>query len=221
MSYERLLIVSDVDSTFIGQEVIELIARRAGTEVQVTAITEAAMRGEIDFAESLRARVATLAGVEVSVFDAVRTEVTLTPGVPELLDWASEHGHAIGLVSGGFHEIIDPIARHLRIRHVRANRLAVADGRLTGDMEGPIIDRAAKARALEAFARDEGVPLGATVAIGDGANDLDMLSAAGLSVAFGSRRVVTDRADLTLPGPRLDGLIPVLAGLRDRENCQH
>lgn len=209
-AYPRLLVCSDVDSTFIGQEVIELIARRAGTEAEVAAVTAAAMRGELDFAASLRARVATLAGLPVAVLTEVRKEVTLTPGVPELLRWAAEHGHVVALVSGGFHEVIDPLAATLGIRHVRANRLAVRDGLLTGEVDGPIIDRAGKAVALRQFAAVEDIPLSATIAIGDGANDLDMLALAGLSVAFAAKPVVAERADIALPGPRLDDLLPLL-----------
>lgn len=209
-AYPRLLVCSDVDSTFIGQEVIELIARRAGTEAEVAAVTAAAMRGELDFAASLRARVATLAGLPVAVLTEVRKEVALTPGVPELLRWAAEHGHVVALVSGGFHEVIDPLAATLGIRHVRANRLAVRDGLLTGEVDGPIIDRAGKAVALRQFAAVEDIPLSATIAIGDGANDLDMLALAGLSVAFAAKPVVAERADIALPGPRLDDLLPLL-----------
>ena len=209
-AYPRLLVCSDVDSTFIGQEVIELIARRAGTEAEVAAVTAAAMRGELDFAASLRARVATLAGLPVAVLTEVRKEVTLTPGVPELLRWAAEHGHVVALVSGGFHEVIDPLAATLGIRHVRANRLAVRDGLFTGEVDGPIIDRAGKAVALRQFAAVEDIPLSATIAIGDGANDLDMLALAGLSVAFAAKPVVAERADIALPGPRLDDLLPLL-----------
>ena len=209
-AYPRLLVCSDVDSTFIGQEVIELIARRAGTEAEVAAVTAAAMRGELDFAASLRARVATLAGLPVAVLTEGRKEVTLTPGVPELLRWAAEHGHVVALVSGGFHEVIDPLAATLGIRHVRANRLAVRDGLLTGEVDGPIIDRAGKAVALRQFAAVEDIPLSATIAIGDGANDLDMLALAGLSVAFAAKPVVAERADIALPGPRLDDLLPLL-----------
>lgn len=208
--YPRLLIVSDVDSTFIGQEVIELVARRAGTEEEVAAVTEAAMRGELDFAASLRARVATLAGLPARVLDEVRADVTLTPGVHELLAWAAEEGHAVALVSGGFHEIVDPIAHSLGIRYVRANRLAVADGRFTGEVSGPIVDAAGKAVALRQFAAREDIPLGATIAIGDGANDLDMMALAGLSVAFAAKPVVAESADIALPGPRIDDLVPLL-----------
>ena len=209
-AYSRLLMVCDVDSTFIGQEVIDLLARRAGTGEQVAAITAAAMRGELDFADSLRARVATLAGLPITVLAQVRHEVTLTPGVPELLEWAAENGHSVALVSGGFHEVIDPLAARLGVRHVRANRLGVREGRLTGDVDGTIIDRRGKAVALRQFAALEDIPLGATIAIGDGANDLDMLALAGLSVAFAAKPVVAERADIALPGPRLDDLLPLL-----------
>lgn len=210
-SYPRLLVCSDVDSTFIGQEVIELIARRAGVQDEVAAVTAAAMRGELDFAESLRARVATLKGLPVEVLAAVRKEITLTPGVAELLAWVAEHGHVMALVSGGFHEVIDPLAAALGIRHVRANRLAVAEGKLTGEVFGPIIDRAGKAIAMRQFAAQEDIPLGATIAIGDGANDLDMLALAGVSVAFAAKPIVAERADVSLPGPRLDDFLPLLA----------
>jgi len=144
----RLLLVSDVDSTFIGQEVIELVAAFAGTQAEVAAVTEAAMRGELDFAESLRARVATLAGLPVGVLAEVREQVMLTPGAAELVKWCRSTGHAFGLVSGGFHEVIDPLAAVIGIRHVRANRFEIEDGRLTGRVLGDIVDRAAKAETL-------------------------------------------------------------------------
>lgn len=209
-THRRLLIVSDVDSTFIGQEVIDLVAAQAGTADEVAALTAAAMRGELDFADSLRARVATLRGLPVAALAAVRRQISLTPGVREVLAWARGHGHAVGLVSGGFHEIVDPLAAEFGIRHVRANRFASADGRLTGTVSGPIVDREAKAHALGDFARAEGLPEAACVAIGDGANDLAMMARAGLSVAFAAKPAVLAHADLALPGPRLDDLVAVL-----------
>ena len=209
--HRRLLLVSDVDSTFIGQEVIELVAAYAGTREAVAAVTEAAMRGELDFAESLRARVATLAGLPREVLDTVREEVTLTPGAAELVAWAREHGHVVALVSGGFHEVVDPIAAAQGIVHVRANRFEVAGGRLTGRVAGRIVDRAEKAAALLEFAAAERIPKEATVAIGDGANDLDMMAIAGLGIAFGAKPIVAERADVALAGPRLDDVIGVLA----------
>jgi phosphoserine phosphatase len=207
----RLLFVSDVDSTFIGQEVIELVAAFAGTQDEVAAVTAAAMRGELDFAESLRARVATLAGLPVAVLDEVRAQVALTPGAAELVAWCRSAGHALGLVSGGFHEVIDPLAAAHGIQHVRANRFEIEDGRLTGRVRGDIVDRAAKAETLRTYAAAEHLPTHACVAIGDGANDLDMMAAAGLGVAFAAKPVVAAAADVALPGPRLDDLIAVIA----------
>ena len=194
--HPRLLLVSDVDSTFIRQEVIELVAAYAGTQAEVAAITSAAMAGELDFAASLRARVATLAGLPVAVLDDVRAQVELTPGAAELVAWAHAQGHTFALVSGGFLEIVEPIAAAHGIAHVRANRFEVRDGRLTGAIAGPIVDRAAKADAVAEFAAREGLPMAATVAIGDGANDLDMIAAAGLGIAFRAKPVVAGLADV-------------------------
>jgi phosphoserine phosphatase len=211
-AHPRLLLVSDVDSTFIAQEVIELVAAYAGTADQVAEVTEAAMRGDLDFAESLRARVATLAGVPVAVLREIPAQVTLTPGAVEVLDWARANGHVVGLVSGGFHEVVDPLAEAHGIRHVRANRFEVADGCLTGRVDGAIVDRPGKARAVRAYAAAEHLPLAACVAVGDGANDLDMMAVAGLGVAFAAKPLVAAAADVALPGPRLDDLIALLDG---------
>ncbi|WP_226925312.1 phosphoserine phosphatase SerB [Georgenia thermotolerans] len=201
------LLVTDVDSTFITAEVIELIAEHAGTREQVAEVTERAMRGELDFAASLRERVATLAGLDAAVLEEVRAAVTLTPGARELVEAVHAGGGRVGLVSGGFAEIVDPLARSLGIDHVVANRLEVDGGRLTGRTVGPVIDRAAKAAHLRAWARADGVPLERVVAVGDGANDLSMLAAAGLGVAFCAKPIVKTEADAAVGFPRLDAVL--------------
>lgn len=198
------LLVLDVDSTLITGEVIELLAEHAGSREEVAAVTERAMRGEIDFAESLRERVATLAGVPVSALEDVLHQVHLAPGATALIARAREHGATIGLVSGGFTEVVTPVASLLGISHVRANSLEVADGRLTGRVGGPVVDRAGKATALLAWAEELGVPAGRTVAIGDGANDLDMLAAVGLGIAYRAKPVVAAGADAAIEIARLD-----------------
>lgn len=203
----RRLIVMDVDSTFIVNEQIDLLAEIAGSGAQVAEITARAMAGELDFEASLRARVATLAGLPISVFDDVRARIRLTPGARELVEECALRTWPVALVSGGFHEIIDPLVKPLPITYVRANRLAASAGRLTGEVDGPVVDRAAKAAFLTEFAAAEGIPLPDTVAVGDGANDLDMLAAAGLGVAFQAKPVVAVEADLALSGPRLDDLL--------------
>ena len=187
------LLVMDVASTLIEQEVIELIAERAGTRAQVAEVTRRAMRGELDFAASLRERVATLEGVGEGVFAEVLAEVRLTPGAQELIGTLHATGCAVGVVSGGFEEVVGPLARRLGIDHVAANRLQVADGVLTGRVLGRVVDRGVKERCLRAWAARHRVPLERTLAVGDGANDLDMLRAAGLGVAFCAKPVV-DRA---------------------------
>lgn len=176
----KRLVVLDVDSTLIQGEVIEMLAAHAGCEEEVTRVTAEAMRGELDFAESLRRRVALLAGVDAGALAEVRREVRLTPGARTLTRTLRRLGYQIGVVSGGFTQVVEPLAAELGIDFVAANRLEVADGRLTGRVEGPIVDRPGKAEALRGFAAAAGVPLSQTVAIGDGANDLDMLAAAGL-----------------------------------------
>ncbi|MBO9577896.1 MAG: phosphoserine phosphatase SerB [Microbacteriaceae bacterium] len=209
----RFLVVLDVDSTLIEDEVIELIAARAGVRAEVAAVTERAMRGELDFAESLRARVATLRGLPVDVLDGVRAEVRLTRGVPELVAGVHAGGGLISVVSGGFHEVLDPLATRLGLDDWRANRLAVADGRLTGEVDGPIVDARAKAEAMLEWADAEGVPPSRTVAIGDGANDLIMMERAGLSIAFDAKPKVRAAADLALDTRDLAAVLGVL-GLR-------
>ncbi len=204
------LIVMDVDSTLIQDEVIELIAEHAGCLEQVASVTERAMAGDLDFAESLRQRVALFEGLPVSALDQVRSRVRLTPGARTLCRTLNQLGFHVALVSGGFHEVVDPIAEDLGVASVRANRLEVIDGRLTGRTLGPIVDRAGKAAALEEFARAFHVPLSRTVAIGDGANDLDMLARAGLGIAFNAKPIVRDQADTAVTVPYLDSVLFLL-----------
>lgn len=197
----------DVDSTFIDNEQIDLLADLAGSGPQVAAITARAMAGELDFEASLRARVRTLAGLPVSAFDDARERVSFTAGASDLLEQCAARDWPVALVSGGFHEIIDPLVAGLPISYVRANRLAEDSGHLTGEVTGPVVDRAAKAAYLRQFAAAEDVDISATVAIGDGANDLDMIAAAGLGVAFRAKPVVAAQADIALAGPRLDEVL--------------
>lgn len=206
------LLVMDVDSTLITAEVIELLAEHAGTRELVAEVTERAMRGELDFAASLRERVATLAGLDAGVVDAVRDAVELSAGARELVAAVHERGGKVALVSGGFLEVVAPIAEELRIDHVVANRLEADGGRLTGRTAGPVVDRAAKERHLRAWAAEDGVPLERVVAVGDGANDLDMLGAAGLGVAYCAKPVVQEQARAAVTFPRLDAVLGLLGG---------
>lgn len=194
----RPLVVLDCDSTTIQDEVIELLAEVAGTRELVAEVTERAMRGELDFAESLRERVATLAGTPESVFADAYARVRPSRGIHELVAEVHARGGVVGVVSGGFHEVLDPLAADLALDRWRANRLEVADGVLTGRVTGPIIDAAAKAEALREWAEEAGIPLSATVAIGDGANDLEMMAVAAVSVGFNAKPVVRERADVTI-----------------------
>lgn len=211
----KRLVVLDVDSTLIQDEVIELLAERAGCADEVAAVTATAMHGRLDFATSLRERVRLLAGLPAEVFDEVHREVRLTPGARTLMRTLHRLDHRIAVVSGGFTQIIEPLARDLGIDYAAANTLEVRDGRLTGKLEGAILDRAGKARMLERFAADAGVPLRQTVAIGDGANDLDMIERAGLGVAFNAKPVLRDAADTSLSVPYLDSLLFLLGIPRD------
>lgn len=211
----KKLVVMDVDSTLIQNEVIELLAQEAGVFEQVRDITEQAMHGDLDFAESLTRRVALLKDLPVSSIGNVQKQIRLTPGARTLIRTLKRLDHQIGLVSGGFHEVIDPLAVELGIEFVAANRLEIVDGRLTGQLILPIIDRPGKARALEAFAEAAGVRLSQTVAIGDGANDLDMLAVAGLGVAFNAKQIVKDAADTSVSAPFLDGVLYLLGITRE------
>lgn len=195
---QRYLVVLDVDSTLIENEAIELLAAEAGSLELVAAVTERAMRGELDFAESLRERVATLAGLPVSVFDTVRSRITVSAGANELITTVHEHGGKVGVVSGGFHELLDPLAKQLGLDFWRANRLEVVDGHLTGLVLGDIVDAQAKADSLQAWALETRTPGQQTVAIGDGANDLKMMAVAGLGIAFCAKPIVAEQADASI-----------------------
>ncbi len=209
------LVVMDVDSTLIQDEVIDLLARRAGKEAEVAAVTSAAMRGDLDFAESLRARVALLAGLPVSVLDEVRAAIRLTAGARTLVRTLKRLGFTVAVVSGGFLEVVGPLAADLGIDHAHANRLDVKEGFLTGGLVGEIVDRRGKAEALRRFAAAEHLPMSRTVAIGDGANDLDMLAAAGLGVAFNAKPIVREQADTAVNVPYLDAVLYLLGITRE------
>ncbi|OZG62276.1 phosphoserine phosphatase [Bifidobacterium lemurum] len=178
------LLVMDVDSTLIDEEVIDELGEAAGCGERIAEVTERAMRGELEFCEALRARVALLEGLDVSVFDAVRARIHFTTGALELIDTLHAHGWKVGVVSGGFHEVVDHLAEEAHIDYWMANRLEVVDGRLTGRVLGEIVCKTVKLHALREWARRCGVPMTQTVAVGDGANDIPMIQAAGLGIAF-------------------------------------
>jgi phosphoserine phosphatase len=210
----KRLIVFDVDSTLVQGEVIEMLAARAGAQGAVAAITDAAMRGELDFAESLEQRVATLAGLPATVIDEVAAQLQLMPGARTTIRTLRRLGFRCGVVSGGFRQIIEPLAEELMLDFVAANELEVVDGVLTGRVVGPIIDRPGKAEALRDFAQQAGVPMQQTVAVGDGANDIDMLAAAGLGVAFNAKPALREVADASLSQPYLDTVLFLLGVTR-------
>ena len=210
MAFIKRLVQFDVDSTFIQQEAIELLAAKAGVLDEVSRITESAMRGEMDFEQSLRARVALLKGLDQSVISEVQAEITMTDGARELVSTLHSKGHSVSLVSGGFIDIIEPMIKELSIPYFKANKLEIINAVLTGGLVGPIIDRAAKGSALIEFASMSGVDLTHTVAIGDGANDLDMMAAAGLSIAFNAKPIVVDAADLSITEPSLRSVIDLI-----------
>ena len=210
MTAARFLVVLDADSTLIRNEVIELLADEAGRRAEVQAATEAAMRGEVDFATSLRSRVAALQGVPVSAFERVRARIEPTPGVRELTAAVHDRGGVVGVVSGGFHEILDAVAPELGVDRWRANRLDVVDGVLSGLVEGDIVDGAAKAASLQEWAAELGVGPRATIAIGDGANDLPMMAVAGLGIAFNAKPPVRQTAALVIGPQDLSEVIALL-----------
>lgn len=215
MRWAKKLVVMDVDSTLIQQEVIELLGVRAGKGAEIAAITESAMRGELDFAESLQARVALLAGLPESVLTDVQKEITLTPGARTLVRTMHKLGHHVALVSGGFETVIAPLVAELGIEHMRANNLEIIAGKLSGKLIGPIIDRAGKAQALREFAAEHSIALEQTIAIGDGANDLDMIAIAGLGIAFNAKPAVVAAADSSVSAPYLDSVLYLLGITRE------
>ena len=206
----KKLVVLDVDSTLIQQEVIELLAEHAGVGPKVKEITDRAMNGEIDFAQALQKRVELLTGLSEKIIDEVRGQITLTPGARTLIRTLKKLHHKVGIVSGGFTEVITPIAQELGIDFIAANQLEIRDGKLTGKTKGEIIDRAGKANALRQFAALADVDLADTVAIGDGANDLDMIALAGLGIAFNAKPVVRAGADTSVNTPYLDSVLYLL-----------
>jgi phosphoserine phosphatase len=209
------LIVMDVDSTLIDGEVIEMIAAHAGCEEEVARVTEAAMRGELDFEESLRARVALLKGVPASALDEVYDAIQLNPGARTMVRTLRRLGYRFAIVSGGFSQITDRLAAELGIHYARANELEIVDGVLTGNVVGEVVDRAGKARALREFAAELGLTEASTVAIGDGANDLDMLAAAGLGVAYNAKPAVRAAAHTAVNVPYLDTIMYLLGISRE------
>ena len=211
----KRLIVFDVDSTLVQGEVIEMLAAHAGAEAEVRAVTEAAMRGELDFAESLRRRVAVLAGLPATVLDEVADQLELTPGARTTIRTLKRLGFRCGVVSGGFTRVIARLVDELGLDFCAANELEIVDGRLTGRVVGEIVDRPGKAVALRRFADSFGVPLEQCVAVGDGANDIDMLSTAGLGVAFNAKPALREVADTALSHPYLDVVLFVLGITRD------
>lgn len=215
MRFATKLVVMDVDSTLIQQEVIELLGAKAGVASEIAKITDAAMRGELDFEASLRARVALLKGLPETVLIDVQSEITLTPGARTLVRTLKKLGHHIALVSGGFEPVIAPLAAELGIDHMRANNLEIAYGKLTGALVGPVIDRAGKATALRDFAAEHNVDLEQTIAIGDGANDLDMIAIAGMGIAFNAKPAVKAAADSSVSAPYLDSVLYLMGISRE------
>jgi phosphoserine phosphatase len=215
MRRAKRLVVLDVDSTLIENEVIDLLAEEAGQVETVARLTEQAMRGDLEFEEALRARVRTLQGLEQTALDRVADRISLTAGARTFVRTLKRLGYEIVLVSGGFDMFVRPLGRDLGVEHIFANRLGMSDGRLTGEIDGRIIGRAGKADVLRAVAAERGIPVEQTVAVGDGANDLDMLAAAGLGIAFNAKSLVRDAADTAVSVPYLDAILFLLGIRRD------
>ena len=214
----KRLVVLDVDSTLIQNEVIDLLAAEAGKQEEVRAITDRAMRGELDFEGALRSRVELLRGLDATALDRVADRISMTPGARTFVRTLRRLGYEVALVSGGFGVFVDALAAELNVEHTYANHLVLDDGVVTGMLEGPILDRAGKAAVLRRVAAERGIPLEQTVAVGDGANDLDMLAAAGLGIAFNAKPVVREAADTAVSVPYLDAIL-FLLGIR-REDVE-
>ncbi len=215
LRHAQRLVVMDVDSTLIQGEVIEMLAAHAGCEAAVAEVTERAMRGDLDFAQSLHERVAQLAGVPASALDEVYENLAYTPGARTMIRTLKRLGYRFALVSGGFTQIIERLAAELGIDYFAANDLEIVDGALTGRVVGDVVDRAGKAEALRRFAEEAGINVRNTVAIGDGANDLDMLAAAGLGIAFNAKPLVRDQARTSVNVPYLDAIVYLMGITRE------
>ena len=213
------LLVMDVDGTLIRQEGIDLLAQEAGVGEKVAEITAQAMNGELDFAASLEARVALLKGLETSIFPKILEQIEVTPGAESLITELHQRGYKVGLVSGGFHEVIDPIARSLGIDLVRANRLQVSDGHLTGKVLGEIITPERKKESLLTWAKENHVPQSQTIAMGDGANDLPMIETAGVGIAFMAKPIVAERAPYRIETRDLRLVLEILDQHRKETAC--
>ena len=211
----KRIVLLDMDSTLIQQEVIDLLALKAGVGDKVSQITEKAMRGELDFAQSLSQRVGLLADSSQEILQQVASEITLTPGARTLVRTLHRLGHKVGVVSGGFLDVIEPLLKELEIDYYEANKLEIANGKLTGNLTGKIVDRQAKADSLKEFAKQEGVALSQTIAIGDGANDLAMLEVAGLGIAFNAKPAVRAAADSSISSPYLDAVLYLMGITRE------
>jgi len=203
----KRIVMLDMDSTLIEQEVINLLGQAAGKSLEIEAITDKAMAGDLDFKTALIERVSLLKGLDHNILSQVRDQITLTKGAKKLVDELHQQGHKVGVVSGGFIEVIEPILKSLEIDFYRANKLKIQDGVLTGEIDGPLIDSHAKRMALEEFADQEQVRLEQTVAIGDGANDLEMIKAAGLGIAFNAKPKVAAAADTTISNQDLSTVL--------------
>ena len=206
----KRLVCFDCDSTLITGEVIEMLAAHAGKEAEVAAVTERAMRGELDFEQSLRERVATLAGLDVAVVDEVAQQLELTPGARTTVRTLKRMGYRTAVVSGGFIQVLESLAKELELDYVRANTLEIVDGKLTGRVVGKVVDRKAKEEFLREFAADSGLLMSQTVAVGDGANDIDMITAAGLGIAFNAKPALKEVADASVNHPYMDEILQIL-----------
>ena len=200
----KVLVVSDVDSTFIKQEAIDLLAAKSGKEQMVAEITQRAMLGELDFKDSLRQRVSTLSGLPDTILEEVVEQIDYSDGAIELVDLIRTKGNHLALVSGGFIQLLEPLCRQLSIDHFHGNKLEIKNSQLTGFVEGEIVDAIGKANYVRNLAENLDIPLTNVICVGDGANDLEMMKIAGISISFNGKPKVADFADVSIVGPRLD-----------------